>query len=498
MAELYPHQRTAVDRVREIVRAGKRRVLLVAPVGAGKTVMASDIIRGAMAKGSRCMFLAHRKELIDQPSKLLDSLGLDHGVIKGSHWRNRPHLPLQIASVQTLVKRDKPPADIVIIDETHRARAAQYTDILEHYKDAVVIGLTATPWRLDRRGLGEVFDELVLVAKPAELVERGYLIDPAIKVPSIPDMAGSKAVGGDWTAKDAHAAMRRSVLVGDVVAHWRRYADGFPTVGFACTVEHSQEMTAAFNEAGIPAAHIDGTFSEGARDDVLGRLERGEIKVVFNVDLLCEGWDLPMLRACILARPTKSLTAYVQRVGRIMRTAPGKADAIVLDHAGCTLRFGAVTEDREYTLDGDTPKRAGSSLKVCPECMEPVYTILSTCPHCQYEWPEVEVVRDPLRRDGELVDYEKIMHECGACHEQKARMVATAGTFQIKVLCRGCRRTTYVVNKVRAAGASHAERMVEYDRLLEVARSKGFKDGWAAHQYKELFGKWPRRGRKTA
>lgn len=459
------------------------------------TVQAGEIIRGAVAKGSRCLFLAHRKELIDQPSRLLDSMGIDHGIIKGDHWRNRPHLPLQIASVQTLVRRDKPPADIVIVDETHLARARSYELILEHYPNAVLLGLTATPWRADRKGFTKLFDEIVLVAKPAELVAQGYLIDPRTYVPSIPDMAGVKMHAGDYSARDAQKAMERSVLVGDIVSHWRRFADGRPTIGFACTVEHSQMLAQAFCDAGIAAEHVDGGFSDKDRDAVFERLAGGATLVVWNVSLVAEGYDLPMLSCCILAAPTKSLTRYVQCVGRIMRPTDGKTDAILLDHAGSTLRHGSVTEDREYTLEGDTKKRTSDAgLKICPECMQPLLAFLGACT-CGYEFPIAEINRDPTVMDGELIEYKKIRHRCKACEQVSARMIDVAGTFELKVRCTRaeCGRTSYVPNLARAAAASHAERMEEYDRLCKMAAIKRLNKGWAAHRYHDLFNRWPRR-----
>lgn len=453
------------------------------------TVLAGAIMQGAVAKGSRCLFLAHRRELIEQPSRLLDSLGIDHGVIKAGHPRVVPDAPVQVASIMTLRNRQKPPADIVVIDEAHRARAKTYEEILDHYPTAVVLGLTATPWRLDARGLGKRFAEIVVVSTPRELCDQGFLVEPAHYAPTVPDMAGAKTRGGDYTDADALASIEKSVLVGDAVAHWKKLANGRRTVVFCCTVEHSKRMAEAYRAGGVAAEHLDGTMQDDERDAILGRLATGETMVLCNVDIVTEGYDLPVLSCCQILRPTKSITKYLQFVGRIMRTVDGKDDAVILDHAALWREHGFVCDARDYSIEATdhTPKKkAEPDPHVCESCLCVYAPRLRKCPMCGEERPVQ--AREVSEEDGELGEM-RPGPPCPKC--SGSTLVIGERDIEIRVSCRQCRVRAWIVDESKRGKATPEQRQGFYRTMLARAKEKGYRSGWADHMYRQRFGRWP-------
>ena len=254
---LRPYQLRAVDEVRELVTSrGVRRILIVAPTGAGKTSIAGFMMHRAVSNGRRVLFLAHRKELIDQAYSRLLSMGLaanDVGVIMASDPRRRPAAAVQVASVDTLRNRRKPAADIVFRDEAHRSLSKTDRDIAACFPEALHLGLTATPYRADGRGLGDAYDELVVVATPKELIAQGFLVEPRVlTVPpsALPDLSAVKTARGDYDSKGLADAVDKLPLVGNIVEHWLKHAEDRQTVAFAVNVEHSQHIVERFVAAG--------------------------------------------------------------------------------------------------------------------------------------------------------------------------------------------------------------------------------------------------------
>lgn len=388
---LRPYQARAIETLRGLVERGARRVLLVAPTGAGKTVVAASIMEAAASRDERVVFLAHRRELIQQTYRKLLDLGVpedDIGVIMASDRRRRPAARIQVASVDTLRARAKPPAELVFVDEAHRAEARTYKAIAAAYPDAVHLGLTATPYRADGKGLAGSYDELVVVASPQELIAEGYLVEPRVlTVPasSLPDLSRVRVRGGDYDEKALGDAVNQRALVGNIVEHWQRHADGARTVVFAVSIAHSRHVVERFREAGVAAEHLDGATPTPDRDAILARLERGETRVVGSVGTLCEGWDMPAVKCAILARPTKSTGLYLQQAGRILRPWEG-VRALILDHAGCAVEHGLPQDDREFTLDGAEkvidPKRKPARAKTCPSCFAVLPLGTAICPLC--------------------------------------------------------------------------------------------------------------------
>jgi superfamily II DNA or RNA helicase len=364
-----------IEESRNRLAAGIRKVLFQLPTGGGKTVIAAEIIRRAVARNSVVHFYAHRTELIQQCSNKLLELGIDHGIIQGGHWRWRPSLPVQVASVQTLINRTQIyPPNIIFVDECHRAVAKTYQDIIARYPRAVILGLTATPVRSDGRGLGGMFDSMICGPSIVELTEHGFLVPTRVFAPSAPDLQGVKKQSGDYQTRGLTVAMDKPAITGDIVKTWYARGENRQTICFAVSIEHSKHLRDKFREAGIVAEHLDGKTPDDQRRRLLEAVASGEIRVLCSVGVLTEGWDCPAVSCAILARPTCSTGLYLQMVGRILRPHPGKTDALILDHAGCTAAHGFVDAEREWQLEQDAPLKPRMDLdtslqvKACPKC----------------------------------------------------------------------------------------------------------------------------------
>lgn len=376
--ELREYQVSAIERARGEFRQGAKSVLIIAPTGSGKTVMASDIIRSAVERGSRTLFLAHRRELIRQTADKLYRFGVRFGVIMAGE-RMALQERCQVASIQTLRNRQDVvgAVDLIFFDEAHHAAADTYQQVLKWYPQARVVGLTATPWRQDGKGLAELFAASVIAAKPAELRDAGWLCPVGGWAYEALDTSGAQVRGGDYVQASLAGAALSKKLLGDVVAEYQQHAAGKRGLVFAASVEASERMALMFREAGVPAEHVDGTTPKEERDAILRRLQSGETLVVSNCNVLTEGFDCPELEVGMLARPTLSLTLYLQMVGRFLRpsAATGKTVARLHDHASLLAMHGHPYAERDYLPMADqsvNPKRAEAEkakvAKRCPSC----------------------------------------------------------------------------------------------------------------------------------
>jgi DNA repair protein RadD len=378
---LRDYQKDVIDRVRARLREGCRRVLIQAPTGAGKTTVSSEIVRCAAEKGKRSLFLAHRRRLVQQKCDRLEDFGVPYGVLMSDDPRRRPSAPAQVASRDTLLSRGGlPPADLIIVDEARHGMSDGYAGLLAAYPDAVVIGLDATPARSDGRGLGDFYQAIECTAPTSQLIRDGHLVPVRCYAP------------------DRGKGARRG-LTGDPVANWRLYAEGRPTVLFTTRVAESRAAVEAFNAAGVPAEHIDArTPDDGpdGRDAVVERLRSGRTKVVSNCAIWTEGVDVPELSCCQLLRVAGSYVLFAQCVGRVMRPAPGKADAVLIDHSGACLKHGLPGQDVEWTLSPSESvdqrnakaRKEGKRARpvVCPKCFF-LFTGCVVCPACGHKLP---------------------------------------------------------------------------------------------------------------
>ena len=450
MPELRPYQSAAVDRVRAAIRAGKRRVLLMAPTGAGKTVIATEgIIKPGLRMGTRFLFIAHRTELIDQCAAKLPWHATSKIVAGVYHPMTQP---VQVASIQTLVRRRLPTADVVVWDECHHATAETYRRIAAQYPDAVHIGLSATPYRADGSGLGAAFDHLEVVATTADLINLGFLVPAKTFAPPAPDLTGVHTTAGDYNQGELAVAVDKPKLVGDIAATYRRLAAGRRAICFAVSVEHSQHLALAFAQGGINAAHLDGTTPADKRREMIYRLGHGSLDVICNVGVLTEGTDIPQVSCIILARPTKSRGLWKQMVGRGLRVADGKRDCIVLDHAGCFHRHGLVTDEEDLSLAGVKRRPdQGMPVRQCLQCYAVVPSGLAQCDQCGEAFPPAPKA--------------ELAHEAG-------ELVEAVATPQRPV-------------------SFHGEQAEFLDQLLAKAVTLKYKAGWVGYKFKERFNRWP-------
>lgn len=509
---LRPYQTAARDELRAKYRAGARWVLLVMPTGAGKTVSAVDIIETAVRRGKRVLFAANRMILVEQTSRHLDAAGLkDHGVLMSNHWRTRRSAPVQVASVATMLRRQYfPPADLVVLDEAHYSRSRGYEDLKKAYPNAYGLGLSATPFRVDGKSLGGFFDDFVIGESIGGLIEKKFLVPPRVFAPTTPNFARLRTHGvrGDFREEDLGREMDRPSLTGNIVNHWLKLGQGKRTVAFASTVAHSQHLAQRFLEKGVPAEHLDGGSTLGEREAVLGRHTRGETLVVSSCGVLSEGWDSPPTECAILARPTQSLALYIQQVGRVLRPSPGKSEALILDHAGNTLRHGFVTDEFSVNFreDVEPPDRGGdgvSRARKCPKCFCLMAVRTERCPHCGFVFATPDLLREG---EGELYEIQHgagrppfgeqlvFWRECVRIGNARASTTRSlVGWAKSRFMEKFGFAPTVIGTDVVDPTALTVEQQHALWMDIEKTRvERGWRSGWSHNEYRRRTGHYPR------
>lgn len=422
--QLRDYQAEIIQATRQALRR-VRRVLIQSPTGSGKTALATFIIGQTAASGAAAWFICHRAELVEGTSKTFHKFGIPHAHIAAGYPMHLQQL-VQVCSIDTLKNRlaTLVAPKVAIIDECHHSGAAGWALVIDWLVSSgtLVIGLSATPQRLDGKGLDAYFDELVPGPQPAWLIENGFLSPYLVFAPPGPDMKGVRKQMGDYARGEAAERVDKPKLLGDMVDHWMRKAYGLRTVGFGITIAHSQHMAAQFCARGIPAAHLDGGTPKAERKRIITDYAEGRLLVITNVDLFGEGFDLSSIAQCdvtidcvIQARPTQSLALHLQQVGRALRPSPGKT-AIILDHAGNTWRHGLPDDEREWELQGRKKAgRAGNKDNgppppvMCTGCFNSVRRPLpKACPHCGKPF-EQETTAEVKVADGELAEVDAQM-----------------------------------------------------------------------------------------
>ncbi|ELS33339.1 MULTISPECIES: DEAD/DEAH box helicase [Pseudanabaena] len=361
MSELRDYQQRVIDEIYATWQQGKRAILLAMPTGSGKTRTFSELAKDFCDRDRRVLLLVHREELLWQAKKTLEKiLRSPVGVIKADRPMQLEY-PVQCASVQTLVKRlEKQEIDLgaialVIIDEAHLSLAPSYLSILRYFPKALILGVTATPSRLDGRGFDRLYEALVIGPSVSELIWRGFLADYEVLAPEsfLPTEEGIRIAGGDFNSADLAERIDRRYVAGCAVDAYLHHSCQKRCVVFAINLDHSKAIAERYCAAGIVAEHIDGETAPKDRQAILERFRAGETQVLCNVNLFTEGFDVPEIEVIQLCRPTKSVALHLQMLGRGLRPKGGRK-ALILDHAGNCLRLGGAKADRCWTLQGLT------------------------------------------------------------------------------------------------------------------------------------------------
>lgn len=531
---LRPYQQQFISDVYNEFSQGHKRVVGVAPCGAGKTIMAGWMVRQATLEGKRSIFFVHRHELIRQTSETFERLGIKHGIIAAGA-PEQFDLPVQIASVQTLARRLKkvPTPDFLICDECHHILAYTYKKIVDSYPDAYLLGVTATPQRMGGVTLHDVFSSMVQSSTVNDLIRLGNLTDFHYFAPETElDLHKVHIKFGEYVNSELARVMEDKRIIGSIVDNYKERANGKSAICYCVNVKHSKKVAEAFRAAGIIAEHVDGETPAAVREDIVGKFREGKIKILCNAELFSEGFDVPNMQAVILARPTKSLTLFIQQALRPMRPDPSDPNkvAIIIDHVKNYTRHGLPNMVHDWTLDPNKPKKSSAApLKACPECGLVSPLGIETCPACGYEFVTEEekearlqeysgVLRKIQKDLSTTANIQRIIHVSEDTIEMddeddvgyteptiytpsaKSRDFANNITTNVK-------RKIYIPTKpeefmeiakarnykVGWVAYQSLEYATSYEDCLHIAEICGYKPGWAYYKWEDIRKKFPDR-----
>lgn len=431
-----------VEQAREELKKGNKSCLLVSPAGSGKSVVIAEIARLTTLKGGRVMFMVHRQELINQ--------------IIGSFKANS--VDLKLCTVMTVGKirnrLDKlPRPNLIITDETHHSLAKTYRDIYDYYANVPRLGFSATPWRLNGKGLGDVYDAMIEGPDVQWLIDNHYLAPfDYYSVNLIDESKLSKSSTGDYSNKSIDEAVGHTIY-GDVIKTYRDKVDGQQAIVYAHSIAFSKQIAQQFRDAGINAAHCDSKTPQRERDKIMTDFKKGTLKVLSNCDLISEGYNVPDCSCVIMLRPTESLVLFIQQSMRCMRFKPGK-QATIIDHVANYTRFGLPNTPHKWTLaDREKKKKSTNTtvdtpIKQCAFCFAVIPAQSKNCPLCGHE---VEVVQTEIKVD------------------ETARIEKIESNFRLQA--------DYIVTK-------KISELKSYEELKAYAKARGYKQGWIYFQAK--------------
>jgi len=467
---------------------GEKRLLLQLPTGAGKTVLFGSVIVEFVLKGEPVLVLVHRQELLIQARATIEAMtGLPVGVIKAGCPVN-PLALVQVASVQSLVRRKNwPKAALVIVDEAHHSCAESYHKVFQGYDGAYVLGVSATPVRIDGQGFKHTYDSLILGPSVRELIDAGHLARFKVFAAQNPIRTkGIRSLGGDFNQKQLAQQASSALVMGDVVETWCKHALGKKTVCFGVNVAHSKAIATAYRDKGVLAQHLDGETPDGERQAILSRFRTGEIQVLTNCGIVSEGFDVPDIEAVQCVRPTQSLVLWLQMAGRGLRPHPGKEQALILDHTLNWLTFGLPDGVHPWSLEPVSMPSRKWALE-CPACahvFKPLpheqKSLLATCPNCQAQMRfEVSKAGEPppprLITQDEAVEVQEV--RTGA----DPLLVAELHRLKDWQESSGHKVSWVFYRFMEEFGDA-----VQLPELRECAKLLGYKPGWAWYRWKEL------------
>lgn len=388
---LREYQTKLINDIRKSIKTGHKSVLAVLGCGGGKSVIQAEIARSATAKGNRVLFLVHRRELCEQIKNTFENQGVDMGLCS-------------VNMVQTVSRHvDKiPEISLIITDEAHHSTANIYRRIYDNFPNALKLGFTATPIRLGRGGLGEVYDDLITSVSTKWLINNKYLAPYKYYSVKLADTSGLHIRSGEFKADEVACLMQDKEIYGETVRQWERLAKGKKTIAYCASVKASYATAEEFSRAGYISCSLDGSTHEIERKSIMERFRNGEIQILCNCDLFGEGLDVPDCECVVLLRPTQSLTLYIQQSMRSMRYMPDKT-AIIIDHVGNCYLHGLPDDDREWSLESESEQENEVRIRECQNCFAVYPPTMSKCPYCQHE-----AVREVRRNSRETVEVDLV------------------------------------------------------------------------------------------
>lgn len=404
---LRDYQMDLYSRALNSLNSGKRRVLITAPCGAGKSYIFLKLCESIVSCGKKILILVHRKELAEQHRELLK----EHGLLT-----KNVRVALFFSEINRLGKYESP--DLIVCDESHWVPAT-LRNVLDYY-DCWVIGLTATPCRLTGASMGDVYEELITGITTKELIAQKRLSPYVYYSVPVADVSSLSVQQGEYVMTQAEGLLMQSAIYGDVIKSYKKFADGCKTIVYCASIKHSQAVAEAFRIAGYKAVHMDGNTPKAERQQIMKDFRSGVINIICNVMLIVEGISVPDCECCILLRPTVSITIFIQSAMRCMRYKEGKT-AKIIDCVMNYAKLGMPDDDREWSLDKPSKRHreynedGTLSIRQCSEC----FRCFKTAPKCPWCGKEYEIKGRELKQiqDVELKKIEAIQRE----EEEKQR-----------------------------------------------------------------------------
>lgn len=443
--DLRDYQENMVYDIENSWNSGIRSICIQLPTGAGKTRVLRTIIDNHSLSKKVIYVIAHRKNLVQQLSDELTEIELQHGIIGA----RSPYIKyrVQVCSMQTLVRRiDKlPEPEIIIVDEFHHGRSKSYMQIFKTWAGAKVLGCTATPRRPDGKSLSDITQKLIIGPEPAELIERGFLSEFDYYAPNDVDMNGVHQRMGDFITSESAERVDKRKVTGSAIDHYRKYSDHKPAIVACVSIEHCLHVEKEFNDAGYKFKAIHSKMDDKEITNAMNGLRDGSINGLVNCDLISEGVDIPAVTTLIGLRPTNSEVIFLQQCGRVLRIAPNKNRAIILDHVGNFERHGMPDDHREWSLIGEQQRESHKSkYKRCPECLRVAPVSARQCPFCGFLWAETAEPgsRIPEQVEGQLVKIGSTETTIKPGVQDAIRLVAR-NAQTLKEACEICKKLGY-------------------------------------------------------
>ena len=442
--KLRDYQEELVDGIKQSMIAGNHSIIVQSPPRSGKTVVMAHIAKSATDKNNKVLFFSHRKEINEQVYKTFENNEVNMDLVT-------------IGGVQSLVRKldklDEP--TIILIDEAHHSKASSYKKIIDYFPNAYKLLFTGTPVRLDGSGFDDIADDLILGKSVKWLQEHGRIAPFKYYAPQLIDVSRLKKRAGEFTKQSVDDTMK-TVVFGDVIGHYEKLAKGKQAIVYTHSVEASENVSKAFNDAGYVSIAVSGKTPKEERETAMRAFRNGDLKIMVNCELFTEGIDLPNVDVCIMLRPTQSLSLYLQFAMRALNPREGKT-AIIIDHVGNVERFGLPNQDREWSLQGivkkkQTAKIGEPTVRVCEMCFATFWSKERICPECGYE-------NEPTKQEIELIREAELKE---IKEEQQRKIREKVQTYVTPDMCQSM------------------------DELKEYQLLHGYKNGWCWYQAKRL------------